>query len=65
MPPANNQIIYLDLPYGGCDLVTVDGEDVVRCSGMREFRAARERWWFIAVSRCSPTRGPVSNRAPH
>lgn len=58
MNPANNQIIYLDLPYSGCEQITVDGVDMVSCSGMREFRSARERWWFIAVSRCSPTRGP-------
>ena len=64
MNPANNQIIYLDLPYGGCNQVKVDGEDWVSCSGVREFRSARERWWFIAVSRCSPTKGPVSKGAP-
>jgi hypothetical protein len=29
-----------------------DGNDIVNCSGHREFRSARERWWYVAASKC-------------
>lgn len=56
----NNQIINLTTSYGmsGCT-ISSDGQYV--CNGGRIFRSSRERWWFIAVSRCE--RDPTYVRA--
>lgn len=52
--PANNQIISLSTLYtwSGCKEVTENGVTKVKCIGGRTFRSSRERWWFIAISRC-------------
>lgn len=52
--PANNQIISLSTLYtwSGCKEVTENGVTKVKCVGGRTFRSSRERWWFIAISRC-------------
>jgi len=49
--PENNQIIYLTEREGwtGC-AAPVDGN--IHCSTAQSFASVRERWWFIAVSRC-------------
>ena len=49
--PENNQIIYLTEREGwtGCG-APVDG--MVHCETAQSFESARERWWFVAVSRC-------------
>ena len=49
--PENNQIIYLTEREGwtGCS-APLDG--YVHCETAQSFESARERWWFIAVSRC-------------
>ncbi|XP_048775740.2 transmembrane protein 145-like isoform X1 [Ostrea edulis] len=54
--PANNQIIPLSTLYtwSGCKEVTENGVTKVKCTGGRTFRSSRERWWFIAISRCDP-----------
>ena len=39
--------------YSGCKIGVLDGESVYNCSESRSFRSMRERWWYIAVSRCS------------
>lgn len=54
--PANNQIISLSTLYtwSGCKEVTENGVTKVKCTGGRTFRSSRERWWFIAISRCDP-----------
>ncbi|KAL4228435.1 hypothetical protein ACF0H5_011482 [Mactra antiquata] len=48
---SNNQIINLTTAYGmsGC-VIRSDG--MYECIGGRIFRSFRERWWFVAVSRC-------------
>lgn len=53
--PANNQVIELSVLYSwsGCKEVTKNGQQIYRCEGGRKFRSTRERWWFIAVSRCN------------
>ncbi|XP_076457375.1 transmembrane protein 145-like [Babylonia areolata] len=63
---ANNQIIALNTSYtqtsrfSGCALTTVGGEQYYNCTGGRTFRSLRERWWYIAVARCTPSFGSVS-----
>jgi len=52
--PENNQIIYLTEREGwtGCG-APVDG--MIHCETAQWFESVRERWWFIAVSRCGTT----------
>ena len=49
--PENSQIIYLTEREGwtGCE---APRRGVVHCDAAQSFKSARERWWFIAVSRC-------------
>ena len=52
----HNQIMPL-IPYGVyvqvCDnSLDGDGAKIINCSGTQSFRSARERWWFLAVSKC-------------
>ncbi|KAH9514928.1 hypothetical protein Btru_021386 [Bulinus truncatus] len=55
----NNQVVRLtDEPintakYSGCVRKQRDGKSWFYCSGKRGFRSARERWWYIAISRCT------------
>ncbi|XP_059173236.1 transmembrane protein 145-like [Physella acuta] len=55
----NNQIIALTngndrtSQYSGCSVVTLNGKPWYQCSGQRSFISSRERWWYMAVSRCS------------
>ncbi|XP_021358727.1 transmembrane protein 145-like [Mizuhopecten yessoensis] len=60
LDPANNQIISLSILYSwsGCVETTKNGVDYIKCTGGRTFRSTRERWWFIAVSRCDQSTGP-------
>ena len=57
----NNQFINLtvDTLYSGCRRHTVrrDNSSYFRCRGSRNFKTARERWWFIAVSNCQSAQG--------
>ncbi|XP_060081456.1 transmembrane protein 145-like [Ylistrum balloti] len=61
LDPANNQIISLSILYSwsGCVESTRDGVEYVTCIGGRTFRSTRERWWFVAVSRCDQSSGPT------
>lgn len=60
--PINNQVIYLTTQYSlsGCTIQTVDHEDKYVCTGGRRFSSARERWWYITVSRCDRANNSVS-----
>ena len=62
--PDNNQIIYLTTAssISGCDIKTIDGVLKYVCAGGRTFRSARERWWFIAVSRCDKNSATAVSR---
>uniref|UniRef100_A0A3Q4MVC6 Transmembrane protein 145 n=1 Tax=Neolamprologus brichardi TaxID=32507 RepID=A0A3Q4MVC6_NEOBR len=46
--PENNQVINLTTRYtwSGCEV------RVLSCVGGRSFRSVRERWWYIALSKC-------------
>uniref|UniRef100_A0A8D3CJZ2 Transmembrane protein 145 n=1 Tax=Scophthalmus maximus TaxID=52904 RepID=A0A8D3CJZ2_SCOMX len=48
--PENNQVINLTTRYtwSGCVVRT----HVLSCVGGRSFRSVRERWWYIALSKC-------------
>ncbi|XP_043936721.1 transmembrane protein 145 isoform X2 [Protopterus annectens] len=52
--PENNQVINLTTQYAwsGCQVVTEDGVRYFSCVGGRSFRSVRERWWYIALSKC-------------
>ncbi|XP_069115423.1 transmembrane protein 145-like [Argopecten irradians] len=62
---GKNQVITLN-PLNGkdywpyCQTTVKDGRNYIRCelSGLGlKFRSMRERWWFIAVSRCDQSYG--------
>ena len=67
MDPDNHQVIYLTTAFGlsGCVIKTIDGVDKYVCTGGRTFKSSRERWWFIAASRCDPGLNTVSLRASY
>lgn len=62
--PENNQDIILDVTeiWSGCQKVrdNVTREERVRCEATRTFRSSRERWWYLAVSRCQNSTISVS-----
>uniref|UniRef100_A0A8B9H1L2 Transmembrane protein 145 n=1 Tax=Astyanax mexicanus TaxID=7994 RepID=A0A8B9H1L2_ASTMX len=51
--PENNQVINLTTRYtwSGC-VVEGEGDEILSCVGGRSFRSVRERWWYIALSKC-------------
>ena len=51
LSPSNNQIIYLEHHYLGCE-ITVTGIDQYMCIGERYFQSSKPRTWYAAVSRC-------------
>ncbi|XP_072464013.1 transmembrane protein 145 isoform X3 [Notamacropus eugenii] len=52
--PENNQVINLttQYPWSGCQVVSEGGIGYLSCSSGRSFRSVRERWWYIALSKC-------------
>ncbi|KAL2084239.1 hypothetical protein ACEWY4_019757 [Coilia grayii] len=52
--PANNQVINLttDYKWSGCTVEVEGDEETLSCVGGRSFRSVRERWWYIALSKC-------------
>ncbi|CAG6014887.1 unnamed protein product [Menidia menidia] len=52
--PENNQVINLTTRYtwSGCVVEGDGNEEVLSCVGGRSFRSVRERWWYIALSKC-------------
>ncbi|KAK5861871.1 hypothetical protein PBY51_017313 [Eleginops maclovinus] len=52
--PENNQVINLTTHYtwSGCVVEGDGNEEVLSCVGGRSFRSVRERWWYIALSKC-------------
>ncbi|XP_049643123.1 transmembrane protein 145 isoform X2 [Suncus etruscus] len=52
--PENNQVINLTTQYAwsGCQVVSREGTRYLSCSSGRSFRSVRERWWYIALSKC-------------
>ncbi|XP_069769367.1 transmembrane protein 145-like [Narcine bancroftii] len=50
----DNQIINLTTRYtwSGCEVVTEGNARYLSCLGGRSFRSARERWWYIVLSKC-------------
>jgi hypothetical protein len=43
--------------WSGCSQITRNGQDFISCAGGRIFKSTRERWWFIAISRCDQSSG--------
>ncbi|XP_060222393.1 transmembrane protein 145 isoform X4 [Meriones unguiculatus] len=58
--PENNQVINLTTQYAwsGCQVVLEDGTRYLSCSSGRSFRSVRERWWYIALSKCGAPHSP-------
>ncbi|XP_048355412.1 transmembrane protein 145 isoform X2 [Sphaerodactylus townsendi] len=52
--PENNQVINLTTQYAwsGCQLVTESSVRYLSCASGRSFRSVRERWWYVALSKC-------------
>ncbi|XP_042295982.1 transmembrane protein 145 [Sceloporus undulatus] len=52
--PENNQVINLTTQYAwsGCKLLTENSERYLSCASGRSFRSVRERWWYVALSKC-------------
>ncbi|XP_059824187.1 transmembrane protein 145 isoform X1 [Hypanus sabinus] len=52
--PDNNQVINLTTHYiwSGCEVVEEEQTRFLSCLGGRSFRSVRERWWYIALSKC-------------
>ncbi|XP_053124654.1 transmembrane protein 145 isoform X2 [Hemicordylus capensis] len=52
--PENNQVINLTTQYAwsGCQLLTENSVRYLSCSSGRSFRSVRERWWYVALSKC-------------
>jgi len=61
LDPNNNQIIQLTSSnsLSGCTIETIDGVMHYVCKGGRRFRSSRERWWYVAVSRCDRSQSSV------
>ncbi|XP_067317902.1 transmembrane protein 145-like [Anolis sagrei] len=52
--PENNQVINLTTQYAwsGCKLLMENSERYLSCASGRSFRSVRERWWYVALSKC-------------
>ena len=63
--PENNQKITLHQQefWSGCKekVHNVTKLHYVDCSAARSFRSSRERWWFLAISRCQNSTTKVTS----
>ncbi|XP_071656629.1 transmembrane protein 145 [Patagioenas fasciata] len=52
--PENNQVINLTTRYAwaGCQVLAQGPSRTLSCSSGRSFRSVRERWWYVALSKC-------------
>ncbi|XP_074991078.1 transmembrane protein 145 [Calonectris borealis] len=52
--PENNQVINLTTQYAwsGCQVLLEDSVRYLSCASGRSFRSVRERWWYVALSKC-------------
>uniref|UniRef100_A0A8C8VJK0 Transmembrane protein 145 n=1 Tax=Pelusios castaneus TaxID=367368 RepID=A0A8C8VJK0_9SAUR len=52
--PENNQVINLTTQYAwsGCQVLKEDSARYLSCASGRSFRSVRERWWYMALSKC-------------
>uniref|UniRef100_A0A8B9PC37 Transmembrane protein 145 n=1 Tax=Apteryx owenii TaxID=8824 RepID=A0A8B9PC37_APTOW len=52
--PENNQVINLTTAYAwsGCQVLLQDSVRYLSCASGRSFRSVRERWWYVALSKC-------------
>ncbi|XP_058684373.1 transmembrane protein 145-like, partial [Poecile atricapillus] len=52
--PENNQVINLttQYPWSGCQVLPGVSGRILSCSSGRSFRSVRERWWYVALSKC-------------
>ncbi|CAM5176387.1 unnamed protein product [Eretmochelys imbricata] len=52
--PENNQVINLTTQYAwsGCQVLSQDSVRYLSCASGRSFRSVRERWWYVALSKC-------------
>ncbi|XP_028679291.1 transmembrane protein 145 isoform X2 [Erpetoichthys calabaricus] len=52
--PENNQVINLTTAFtwSGCKVEKESPTNYLICQGRRSFRSVRERWWYIALSKC-------------
>ncbi|CAH2318809.1 transmembrane 145 isoform X2 [Pelobates cultripes] len=52
--PENNQVINLTTQYvwSGCQEIKEGETSYLSCNSGRSFRSVRERWWYIALSKC-------------
>nr|XP_048684108.1 LOW QUALITY PROTEIN: transmembrane protein 145 [Caretta caretta] len=52
--PENNQVINLTTQYtwSGCQVLSQDSVRYLSCASGRSFRSVRERWWYVALSKC-------------
>ena len=65
--PENNQKIVLDTSafWSGCSEVKSNVTNLasIHCVAGRSFRSSRERWWYIAASRCKARDNVVVSQA--
>ncbi|KAK4805277.1 hypothetical protein QYF61_002903 [Mycteria americana] len=58
--PENNQVINLTTQYAwsGCQVLLEDSVRYLSCASGRSFRSVRERWWYVALSKCGVSTPP-------
>ena len=56
-----NQII--DLTIGSHCATVGATESEIQCNVIRDFRSARERWWFIVASKCNSVQASTNRSA--
>ncbi|WAR05134.1 TM145-like protein [Mya arenaria] len=60
--PYNTSVsIQLLYTYVNCEYKVIGGVDSIKCNDDRYFQSTRERWWYMAISRCHDrnSTGPV------